>query len=366
MLLDELFINEQVEDAAIIFGRFNPPHQGHVAAWKEAAKFPIWYVGTNQSTIGPKDPLPFDVKIKAMQTLFTEIKGHLVAEQSWFTLAAMVYKKHGAVTLHIVTDEADSATYVTMLTKQNGKEGKHGFYDFKDIVWQPAPRLSSATDLRAAVANNDRAAFTKAAGVPADTMVDGEKFFDLVKQYLDAQAKPVKKVAETIRKLPSGKFRLYSKKGDKNLGTFDSKKAAEKHEREVQYFKHMSEGFKNAYSVGDRVDGPMGTGTIVAVSKNINVDDRVKVKLDDPSKAGEDGAYKDTFVLTTSMLKHISESTNISEMGGVGVVANNPKQAKDPRYVMSMTNDVKPGETQRQARKMGFRLNSKGIPPSLR
>ena len=69
----------------------------------------------------------------------------------------------------------------------------------------------------------------------------------------------------------------------------------------------VAEGFKNTYSVGDRVDGPLGTGTIVAVSKNVNVDGRVKVKLDDPSRAGEDGKYKDSFVLDTTQLKHISE-----------------------------------------------------------
>ena len=46
-----------------------------------------------------------------------------------------------------------------------------------------------------------------------------------------------------IRKLPSGKYRLYSRKLDakthkrKNLGTFGSKAAAEKHERAVQFFK---------------------------------------------------------------------------------------------------------------------------------
>jgi hypothetical protein len=49
--------------------------------------------------------------------------------------------------------------------------------------------------------------------------------------------------AVMIRKLKSGKYRLYSRKKDpktgkrRNLGTFDSKAAAEKHEREVQYFK---------------------------------------------------------------------------------------------------------------------------------
>jgi hypothetical protein len=46
-----------------------------------------------------------------------------------------------------------------------------------------------------------------------------------------------------IRKLKSGEYRLYSRRTDprtgrrRNLGTFSTKKAAQKHEREVQYFK---------------------------------------------------------------------------------------------------------------------------------
>jgi hypothetical protein len=46
-----------------------------------------------------------------------------------------------------------------------------------------------------------------------------------------------------IRKLKSGEYRLYSRKTDqktgkrRNLGTFATREAAEKHEREVQYFK---------------------------------------------------------------------------------------------------------------------------------
>lgn len=46
-----------------------------------------------------------------------------------------------------------------------------------------------------------------------------------------------------IRKLPSGVYRLYSRKKNpktgrrRNLGTFRTRAAAEKREREVQYFK---------------------------------------------------------------------------------------------------------------------------------
>jgi len=49
-----------------------------------------------------------------------------------------------------------------------------------------------------------------------------------------------------IRKLKTGEFRLYSRKPDaktgkrRNLGTFRTRAAAEKHEREVQYFKRAA------------------------------------------------------------------------------------------------------------------------------
>jgi len=47
-----------------------------------------------------------------------------------------------------------------------------------------------------------------------------------------------------IRKLKSGKYRLYSRKFNpktkkrRNLGTFETREAAEEHERAVQFFKH--------------------------------------------------------------------------------------------------------------------------------
>lgn len=49
--------------------------------------------------------------------------------------------------------------------------------------------------------------------------------------------------SEMIRKLSSGKYRLYSRKKNpktgyrRNLGTFSSRAAAERHERAVQFFK---------------------------------------------------------------------------------------------------------------------------------
>jgi hypothetical protein len=48
-----------------------------------------------------------------------------------------------------------------------------------------------------------------------------------------------------IRKLKSGQYRLYSRKKNpktgkrRNLGTFKSRAAAERHEKAVQYFKRQ-------------------------------------------------------------------------------------------------------------------------------
>jgi hypothetical protein len=48
-----------------------------------------------------------------------------------------------------------------------------------------------------------------------------------------------------IRKLKTGEYRIYSLKKNpktgkrRNLGTFTTREAAEKHEREIQYFKRQ-------------------------------------------------------------------------------------------------------------------------------
>ena len=188
------------QEVAIIFGRFNPPHKGHRAAWELASRSPIWFVGTNKSTQGPKDPLPFDVKVEAMKTIWPEVEGHIVAETSWLTLASRVYEQYPNATLLCLTDE----DWVTKtIVQYNGKEGAHGFYNFKKIEQKPTPRLSSATALRDAVSKGDRDAFTQAAGVDADTPVAGKPFFDLVAEYLLPYANAPKKAPAKKKKEPA-------------------------------------------------------------------------------------------------------------------------------------------------------------------
>ena len=180
---------ERLNQVAIIFGRFNPPHKGHKVAWERAATIPHWFVGTNASTVGPTDPLPFNIKEKAMLAIWPELKGHLITQQDWFTMATAMYERYGEIELVCVTDEA---WVEPGLKKSNGVENRHGYYKFsnirlfhKDVHAAKADmRKSKASDLRAAVLADDRAKFAEAAGIPADTIVAGHPFFDLVAHYL--------------------------------------------------------------------------------------------------------------------------------------------------------------------------------------
>ncbi len=83
----------------------------------------------------------------------------------------------------------------------------------------------------------------------------------------------------------------------------------------------VEESLKNSYSVDDRVNTPLGTGTIVMLDPNVNISGKVKIKLDSPENAGEDGKFKDEFVFTTDMLTHINdiseELSRLRQLAGI-------------------------------------------------
>lgn len=206
----------------VCFGRWNPPHKGHRAAWEIAAENDTFYVGTNQNTEGPNDPLPYDIKLKCMETIWPGVKGHVIPEQSLFTLVSKVFAKHGeGVHLKVATDEEWLAS---SLIKYNGVEGPHGYYKFASIQQVPTPRLSSATALRAAVRAGNREAFSEAAGVDANTPIKiGMKavpFFDLVSSYLEKHPeKPKRAIKAKEEAAGVGTITKQNSTADVNAGT---------------------------------------------------------------------------------------------------------------------------------------------------
>lgn len=73
---------------------------------------------------------------------------------------------------------------------------------------------------------------------------DAERVINVHNDVLNYK-KDIKAIPETnemIRKMPDKNvWTLKSKKSGRNLGTFKSKKAAVKHEKQIQYFKHIGE-----------------------------------------------------------------------------------------------------------------------------
>jgi hypothetical protein len=229
MKLRELFENINAgKSIGVCFGRWNPPHKGHAAAWETAAQFNEWYVGTNYNTQGPDDPLPYEVKLQCMKAIMPEVSGHVIPETNLFTLVARIYASHGeSVHLKVCTDEA---WLTSALEKYNGKEGNHGYYKFASISHEPTPRLSSATALRAAVRAGDKEAFSSAAGVPWDTAIKIEgrnkRFFDVVAHYLKQfpeKEKKEKKLKEKVGLVHEGSAGKIGKGGTK---TIDKEKKA--------------------------------------------------------------------------------------------------------------------------------------------
>jgi len=219
MRLRELFENiyEQVPEGGdefdgglktigICYGRWNPPHKGHREVWKQASKNPIWFVGTNESTEGPKDPLPYEVKLQCMAAVWPGVAGHVIPEQDLFVMATNIYEKYGEnVHLNVYTDEEWLAS---SLLKYNGMMNqKHGGYKFVQIDWKKTERLARATDLRDSVRKGNKAKFYKDAGIPSTAMITiGEKaypLFDIVAHYLLKYPEKVTKksaVAETTER----------------------------------------------------------------------------------------------------------------------------------------------------------------------
>lgn len=176
-----------MDTIGISYGRFNPPHKGHVEVWTQASTCDYFYIGTNPNTLGKKDPLPYDIKIHLMGLLCPIIKEHILPEQNLFTLATHVYNIHGEFNeLHVYTDEE---WLFDRLVKYDGVLSTHGYYKFKKIVKNQTPRLCSSTALRNYINENNKEEFYNLSGIPVDTQININnrvyKFFELVGEFIE-------------------------------------------------------------------------------------------------------------------------------------------------------------------------------------
>lgn len=176
-----------MDTIGISYGRFNPPHKGHVAVWEQAATCNHFYIGTNPHTLDKNNPIPYDIKTHIINLLCPITKNHILPEKNLFTLTTTIYNLHGYNNeLHVYTDEE---WLFNSLIKYNDIESVHGYYNFKKIVQNQTPRLCSSTNLRKLVLENNKEDFYKLSGIPIDTEISINnrvyKFFDLLGEFIE-------------------------------------------------------------------------------------------------------------------------------------------------------------------------------------
>ena len=241
MFLTELFEQQSNKHAAFCFGRMNPPTVGHaqlIDTVAKAAQGGDYFVFVSQTQDSKKNPLDYATKIKFLKALFPDQASHIVYAPELKTImqvAEWLYNAgYRAVTFAAGSDRLDS--FKKLLTDYNGKEGGNVYYKFDSINFVSSGDRDpdadgiagvSASSAREATSQGNFEAFAQATGAGK-----------LAKPLYDAVRKGM--LLEHIVKHGS-EYRILSKKTGKNMGTFPSKAAAKKHEREIQYFKHANE-----------------------------------------------------------------------------------------------------------------------------
>ena len=241
MFLTELFEQQTNKHAAFCFGRMNPPTVGHaqlIDTVAKASRGGDYFVFVSQTQDSKKNPLSYETKVKFIKALFPSQASHIVYAPELKTImqvAQWLYNAgYRAVTFAAGSDRLDS--FKKLLTDYNGKEGGNVYYKFDSINFVSSGDRDpdadgiagvSASSAREAASQGNFEAFAQATGAGK-----------LAKPLYDAVRKGM--LLEHIVKHGS-EYRILSKKTGKNMGTFPSKAAAKKHEREIQYFKHANE-----------------------------------------------------------------------------------------------------------------------------
>ena len=128
-----------------------------------------------------------------------------------------------------------------------------------------------------------------------------------------------------IKRLPDGRYRLYSRKKDsktnkrRNLGTFDSLSAAKKHEKDIQFFKHHVDDGCADDKITHIVSKMSDIAGFLEEAGFIDSSDRIY-----KSMCVLDGSLSDDEDYIVDMFVNTDEQMNVG--GGEGFVSGSPGQ----------------------------------------
>ena len=188
---------------------------------------------------------------------------------------------------------------------------------------------------------SDKTIFMNAAGIPSDRIIEVSNPYKLPDQFDPTNTVYVAVVGgpDKNRLNPDSTKKDGSASYFKMFDSFEKAVTADQHGYVI-----IADERNKQITLGDKtVDVSHGTQTRAAWNA-VRKDPKLRSQFlkqmygrDDPEVG--------------RVLDKIAETVN--EMGGVGVIANN-KQKNDPRYSMSLTKDVRPGQVERNQAMLGL------------
>jgi hypothetical protein len=204
----------------------------------------------------------------------------------------------------------------------------------------------------------------------------GGKTYKVTGDTSDEEDASKREVSETIHKIDDNKWRLYSKDGKKNLGTFNSLAAAKKHEREVQYFKHNEDQHPNERPRGPEIKPTMPAGTVKVDVSDVYDWYKLGQHISDLDGLGNHDFGKGPPSTIIAFGSEEEEHAYIKNLKKLGLTTTDidpfdpkqpksmPRQKTDPTYNVENFDDGKNPERKGLAKRVG--VNTKASVSSLR
>jgi len=263
MVNDQRKLNENVTSESYMFfpGSFKPPHKGHMAlVSKYAPKVNNFVIVVSQKVRDNGDTVVDSSLSREVWDKYLEKAGLLDKVKFVVSDVSPVMK-----TFDYINNEVPQGSKVYLLKSSKDKNDnrfklkpKRNDITIKELEVKPIGNLSS-TDFRRAIDEQDLLEMEK-------FLPDFIKHKDLFSEFIIEKAKNPEEIpislnetlddldefilSEIIRKT-GNKYCLYSKKSNRNLGCYPSKKGAKKREQQVNYFKSIKEdGVANSMGAG--------------------------------------------------------------------------------------------------------------------